>query len=64
MSPRVTARLLLVAAAALLSACSNPLAPTDTAVRAEADTQAACSGVFGGVSTRCITYSDTTTTGD
>lgn len=58
MSPRITARLLLVIAAAALSACSNPVAPVESALRTSTDRPAACSGVFGGVSTR--TCSDTT----
>ena len=60
MSPRIIARLLLVVGAAALSACSNPVAPVESALRTSTDRPAACSGVFGGVSTR--TCSDTTST--
>ena len=60
MSPRITARLLLVIAAAALSACSNPVAPVESALRTSTDRPAACSGVFGGVSTRTCSTADTT----
>ena len=65
MSPRLTARhLLLVAAAALLSACSSPLAPEEAALRTDTDPASGCSGVYGGVSTRCADGTSLTGTED